>query len=67
MMSDNIVKFAKLKCAPDSSFWSKFEELKIDKYKLKDEIHIPLWGSYSLQPEEQDGKLLFLDYTSFNE
>lgn len=67
MSDDNIVRFSKLKCAPDASFWTKFSELKIDKFKLKDEIKIPLWGSYSLRPEEQGGKLLFLDYSSFNE
>lgn len=66
-MSDNVVKFAKLRCTPESSFWAKFAELKIDKFKLEDKIKIPLWGSYSLGPEEKGGRPLFLDYTSFNE
>ncbi|OXU18166.1 hypothetical protein TSAR_010328 [Trichomalopsis sarcophagae] len=66
-MSDNVVKFAKLRCTPESSFWAKFAELKIDKFKLEDKIKIPLWGSYSLGLEEKGGRPLFLDYTSFNE
>lgn len=65
-MSEDIVKFAKLRCAPESSFWAKFAELKIDKFKLEDKVKIPLWGSYSLGSIEQQGKPLFLDYTSFN-
>jgi hypothetical protein len=65
-MSDNVVKFAKIRCSPDPSFWAKFAELKVDKYKLEDKIQIPLWGSYSLDPEERTQRTLWLDYTSFN-
>ena len=64
-MADNVVKFAKLRSATESSFWAKFSELKIDKFKLEDKINIPLWGSYSL--DEHRSNPLFLDYTSFNE
>ncbi|XP_058808922.1 ubiquitin-like modifier-activating enzyme ATG7 isoform X2 [Phymastichus coffea] len=66
-MSENIVKFAKVKCAPESSFWAKFAELKIDKYKLEDKVKIPLWASYNFESlNEQQASILFLDYTSFN-
>ncbi|XP_014206834.1 ubiquitin-like modifier-activating enzyme ATG7 [Copidosoma floridanum] len=66
-MPDAIVKFAKIRCSPESSFWAKFAELKIDKFKLDEKINIHLWGSYNLGPEERGGKPLFLDYTSFND
>ncbi|XP_033223571.1 ubiquitin-like modifier-activating enzyme ATG7 [Belonocnema kinseyi] len=64
-MADNVVKFSKLRSATESSFWAKFSELKIDKFKLEDKIDIPLWGSYSL--DDHQSNPLFLDYTSFNE
>ena len=66
-MTDDTVKFAKLRCAPEPSFWAKFAELKIDKFKLDEKIQIPLWASYSLGSEECGGRPLFLDCTSFNE
>lgn len=66
-MSDDIVKFAKPRCSPELSFWAKFAELKIDKFKLEEKVNIHLWASYSLGPEERGGRPLFLDYTSFNE
>lgn len=62
-MADNLVKFSKLRSATEASFWAKFSELKIDKFKLDDKINIPLWGSYSLDDRSNP---LFLDYTSFN-
>ncbi|KAL7291174.1 hypothetical protein TKK_0015090 [Trichogramma kaykai] len=63
---DQTVKFAKLRCAPEPSFWAKFAELKIDKFKLDENIKIPLWGSYNLEETGHD-QPLFLDYTSFND
>lgn len=63
-MSDNLVKFSKLRSATEASFWAKFSELKINKFKLDDRINIPLWGSYSLNDSRSSP--LFLDYTSFN-
>ncbi|KAL6259572.1 hypothetical protein P5V15_009490 [Pogonomyrmex californicus] len=63
-----LIKFTKLRTATDSTFWAKFAELKIDKLKLDEKSKIHLWGSYSLQPmnEERINPLL-LDCTSFNE
>ena len=66
-MSDNIVRFAKLRTSSEPSFWSKFTELKIDKYKLDDKVKISLWGSFSLEGSDSRGNPLFLDFTSFNE
>lgn len=63
-MADNLVKFSKLRSATETSFWAKFSELKIDKFKLDDKINIPLWGSYNL--DDSRSTPLFLDYTSFN-
>ena len=67
-MPRDMVKFTKLKSAMDSSFWAKFAELKINKFKLDDKIRIPLWGSYNLSPSN-DGRTnpLILDCSSFNE
>ena len=65
MMANNVVKFAKLNSFIESSFWAKFSELKIDKFKLEDKINIPLWASYSLDVHRSNS--LCLDYTSFNE
>ncbi|XP_015603035.1 ubiquitin-like modifier-activating enzyme atg7 [Cephus cinctus] len=67
-MTEEIVRFCKLRSATDPNFWAKFAELKIDKYKLDDKIKISLWGSYSLN-FFPDGKTtpLMLDCTSFNE
>lgn len=61
------VKFSKLRSATDSTFWAKFVELKIDKFKL-DEKSISIWGSYGLQSlNEDNSNPLTLDFTSFNE
>lgn len=61
------VKFTKLRSTTDCTFWAKFVELKIDKFKL-DEKSINLWGSYSLQSLNEDNfNPLVLDFTSFNE
>lgn len=66
-MSDNIVRFAKLRISPEPSFWAKFSELKIDKYKLDEKTKIPLWGNFSLETNDARGIPLHLDFTSFNE
>lgn len=66
-MSEETVKFAKLRCAPDASFWAKFSELKIDKFKLEDKIKIPLLGNYGFDEEDPVKRVLTLDYSSFNE
>ncbi|XP_071874858.1 autophagy-related 7 isoform X1 [Bombus fervidus] len=61
------VKFTKLRSSTDSTFWAKFVELKIDKFKL-DEKSVNLWGNYSLQSLNEDNtNPLVLDFTSFNE
>ena len=61
------VKFSKLRSTTDSTFWAKFVELKIDKFKL-DEKSISIWGSYGLQSlNEDNSNPLTLDFTSFNE
>ncbi|KZC09192.1 PREDICTED: ubiquitin-like modifier-activating enzyme ATG7 [Dufourea novaeangliae] len=62
------VKFTKLRSSTDHTFWAKFSELKIDKFKLDDKAVINLWGSYSLQSlNENNTNPLVLDFTSFNE
>lgn len=61
------VKFTKLRSSTDSTFWAKFVELKIDKFKL-DEKSVNLWGNYNLQSLNEDNtNPLVLDFTSFNE
>ena len=67
MSAEEMVKFAKLRCSPDASFWAKLSELKIDKFRLEDKVKIPLLGSYSLDKDDPGGQILFLDYSSFNE
>lgn len=67
-MPSEVVKFTKLKTVTDPSFWAKFAELKLEKFKLDEKFKIHLWGSFSLQPMgEPRTKLLMLDYASFNE
>lgn len=62
------VKFTKLRTTTDCTFWAKFAELKIDKFKLDEKTVINLWGSYSLQSLNEDNtNPLVLDFTSFNE
>lgn len=62
------VKFTKLRSATDHTFWAKFAELKIDKFKLDEKAVINLWGSYSLQSlNEGSTNPMVLDFTSFNE
>ena len=62
------VKFTKLRSATDHTFWAKFAELKIDKFKLDEKAVINLWGSYSLQSLNEGGtNPMVLDFTSFNE
>ncbi|CAK9817912.1 Ubiquitin-like modifier-activating enzyme ATG7 [Anthophora plagiata] len=64
----NYVKFTKLRTTTDCTFWAKFAELKIDKFKLDEKTVINLWGSYSLQALNEDNtNPLVLDFTSFNE
>lgn len=67
-MSTNIVKFTKLRTSMDSTFWAKFAELKIDKFRLDDKSIIKLWGRYTLNsPYNEKTNPLVLDYMSFNE
>lgn len=62
------VKFTKLRSTTDHTFWAKFAELKIDKFKLDEKTVIDLWGTYSLQSlSEENTNPLVLDFTSFNE
>ncbi|CAL7942496.1 unnamed protein product [Xylocopa violacea] len=62
------VKFTKLRTTTDCTFWAKFAELKIDKFKLDDKTVINLWGTYSLQSlNESNNNPLVLDFSSFNE
>lgn len=67
-MSETI-KFTKLRTWMDSSFWAKFAELKLEKFRLDEKSKIHLWGSFSLQQQidKTKNKPLILDYTSFNE
>ncbi|CAD1478575.1 unnamed protein product, partial [Heterotrigona itama] len=66
-MMSKFVKFSKLRSSTDSSFWAKFVELKIDKFKL-DEKSISIWGNYGFQSlNEDNSNPLVLDFTSFNE
>lgn len=63
-----IVKFTKLKTATSPTFWAKFAELKIDKFRLDEKAKIPLWGHFSLEPmDEGRTNSLILDCTSFNQ
>ncbi|XP_053985692.1 uncharacterized protein LOC128880052 isoform X2 [Hylaeus volcanicus] len=63
-----LVKFTKLRSTTDHTFWAKFAELKIDKFKLDEKAVINVWGSYSLQSSNEDNtNPLVLDFTSFNE
>lgn len=67
-MAEEIVKFSKPRCVMEPSFWAKFAELKIDKFKLDDKAKIPVWGSFSFcNSESVKSNFLFLDCTSFNE
>ncbi|XP_076652565.1 autophagy-related 7 [Halictus rubicundus] len=62
------VKFTKLRTSTDHTFWAKFSELKIDKYKLDEKAVINIWGSYNLHPsDEANMNPLVLDFSSFNE
>lgn len=67
-MSSNFVKFSRLRSSTDHTFWAKFAELKIDKFKLDEQSEISLWGSYNLQSTcTGNVNPLLLDCTSFNE
>lgn len=67
-MASEMVKFTKLRTATDPSFWAKFAELKLDKYKLEDKLKISVWASYStVSGHEQRTAPTILDCTSFNE
>ncbi|XP_012257942.2 ubiquitin-like modifier-activating enzyme atg7 [Athalia rosae] len=64
----DLVRFTKLRSAMDPGFWAKLAELKLDKFKLDDEIKIPLWASYNLDNHsDEKGHPLMFDCTSFNE
>nr|XP_034185351.1 ubiquitin-like modifier-activating enzyme atg7 [Osmia lignaria] len=64
----NFVKFATLRSTTDCTFWAKFAELKIDKFKLDEKAVINLWGIYSLESlNEENTNPLIMDCTSFNE
>lgn len=63
-----LLKFRKVRSAMDPTFWAKFAELKIDKFKLDEKSTINLWGSYAFQTTKEDtSNPLILDYLSFNE
>ncbi|KAK0176031.1 hypothetical protein PV328_000210 [Microctonus aethiopoides] len=67
-MSGEMVKFMKLRTAIDPSFWAKFAELKLDKYKLEEKTEISVWSSYSLDKiYDKRTSPMVLDCTSFNE
>lgn len=63
-----MVKFTKLRTIIDPNFWAKFAELKLDKYKLEEKTEISIWGSYSIDKNNENRTTpLLLDCTSFNE
>ncbi|XP_012150502.2 autophagy-related 7 [Megachile rotundata] len=64
----NFVKFTPLRSTTDCTFWAKFAELKIDKFKLDEKSVINLWGMYNLESlQEENNNPLVMDCTSFNE
>lgn len=62
------VKFTKLRTSTDHTFWAKFAEMKIDKFKLDETAVINVWGNYNLQMlNEANVNPMVLDFAAFNE